>query len=188
MQWVQIVSLFWKIFSNRQFCLFVCVYVCVFVCGCCSAHRQDWPLVYCTKRTVWAPQWCMCNLFFECFQFWPPWAQKTAFFVSSSAHKIDPMYIIPKWPATWIFMRLFKYFECFQFWPPGPQKLFFLLLLSSQTRWNPSILYQNDQLLGYSWDFLNFLPLSCQRMAAILYFAWNKFSLSLSLDIHYVRH
>ena len=87
--------------SNRQFCL--SVLLCV--SGSSSAHRQDGPYVYYTKRITWVT----CNLFFKSLQFSASGALKTVFLGgSSSAHRQDgPQYIIPKWPATWIFLKLF---------------------------------------------------------------------------------
>ena len=96
--------------GTSQYVTVIGNYVCLFVNGCCSAHRQDRPHVYYTKRTAWATRWCTSNLFFGCYQIWPPGGQKTAFLaLAQPTDKIDPKYIIPKWPATWIFLKLFKF-------------------------------------------------------------------------------
>ena len=103
--------------------------------GSSSAQRQDGPHVYYTKRTAWTPQWCMCNLFCECFQFCPPGAQKT--FFSSLAQltdTMDPMYIIPKEPPEpHNNSHIICFFECFQFRPPGAHKKVFFLALAHIT-------------------------------------------------------
>ena len=65
-----------------------------------------------TKRVRYIIGFLPWGMSLECCQFLPPGAQQTAFVaLAQLTDKMDPMYIIPKWPATWIFMRLFFNFK-----------------------------------------------------------------------------
>ena len=113
--------------------------VCLHLCSCCSSHRQDWPHVYYTKRSAWTPRWCTSNLFFGCYQIWPPGGQKTAFLGSSSAHRQDQPHVYytkrSAWTPRWCLCHLF--FGCYQICPPGGQKTAFLALAQLTDKIDP---------------------------------------------------
>jgi hypothetical protein len=58
--------------------------------GSSTAHRQDLPHVYYTKRLAWTPQWFHVSfVFLGVTKFVHQGAKKLLFFISSSAHRQD---------------------------------------------------------------------------------------------------
>ena len=127
--------------------------------GSSSGHRQDGPQVYCTTMTSYLDiHETFFNLRILSCQLMAAILDFIIFLVPAQlTDKMDPMYIIPKWLPTWIFMIFFLLF----FRPLNCQLMAAILDLaifgssSANRRDGPHVYYTKSSVWAPCWCTCN---------------------------------